>query len=74
MSDSIYPTLSNAEVQSLIATVDATIAEWEATDPTPRESLPKYKACSVELHALLADMDNRPTPCDAPTLDFGGVW
>ena len=73
MTNSIHPTLTAADVRALIATVDATIARWEAFDPTPRASLPKYKACSVELHALLADMDNRPTPNNAPTLDFGGA-
>ena len=73
MTDSINPPLTAADVRSLIKHIDAQIAEWEATDPTPRASLPKYKACSVELHALLADMDNRPTPNDTPTLDFEGV-
>ena len=73
MTDSINPPLTAADVRALIATVDTTIARWGADDPTPRASLPKYRACSVELHALLADMDNRPTPCDAPTLDFGGA-
>ena len=73
MTDSIDPPLTAAEVRSYIFYVDTLIATWEAFDPTPRASLPKYRACSVELHALLADMDNRPTPCDAPTLDFGGA-
>jgi len=73
MTDPIHPTLTAADVRSHIYYVDNLIAQWEATDPTPRASLPKYRACSVELHALLADMDNRPTPCDAPTLDFGGA-
>ena len=73
MTNSINPPLTAAEVRRHIVYVDATIARWEATDPTPRASLPKYKACSVELHALLADMDNRPTPNDAPTLNFGGT-
>ena len=73
MTDRIDPPLTATVVRALIATIDSTIAQWEATDPTPRESLPKYKACSVELHAMLADMDTRPTPCDAPTLDFGGT-
>ena len=72
MTDSIDPPLTATEIRYRLEYVDAQIARWEATDPTPRASLPKYKACSVELHALLADMDNRPTPCDAPTLDFGG--
>ena len=73
MTNPINPPLTATEIRVMLEYVDATIAQWEATDPTPRESLPKYKACSVELHALLADMDNRPTPCDAPTLDFGGT-
>ena len=73
MSDSDDPPLTATEIRMHIEYVDSMIARWEATDPTPRASLPEYKACSVELHALLADMDNRPTPCDAPTLDFGGA-
>jgi len=73
MTDSIHTPPAATEIRLWLEYVDATIDRWEATDPTPRESLPQYKACSVELHALLADMDNRPTPCDAPTLDFGGA-
>ena len=73
MTDSIQPPLTAAEIRRHIEYVDATIATWEATDPTPRASLATYRACSVELHALLADMDNHPTPNDAPTLDFGGT-
>ena len=73
MTDSINPPLTAADVRSHIYYVDNLIAQWEATDPTPRASLPKYRACSVELHALLADMDNRPTPNDTPALDFGGA-
>ena len=72
MTDSIDPPITADQVRSYLKYVDTTIAQWEAFDPTPRASLPKYKACSVELHALLADMDNRPTPNDTPTLDFGG--
>ena len=73
MTDPSNQPLTAAHVRAYIEYVDATIAQWEADDPTPRESLPKYRACSVELHALLADMDNRPTPRDAPTLDFEGT-
>ena len=71
MTNSIQPPLTAAEIRRHIEYVDATIARWEAEDPT-RASLPTYRACSVELHALLADMDNSPTPIEAPTLDFGG--
>ena len=74
MTDSTQPPLTAAEVRAWIAGVDRVIATWEATDTTPRASLPQYKACSVELHALLADMDNRPTSTEATTwLDFGGA-
>ena len=73
MTNPINPPLTATEIRVMLEYVDATIARWEADDPTPRASLPKYRACSVELHALLADMDNHPTPNDAPTLDFGGA-
>jgi len=73
MTNSINPPLTAAEIRRHIEYVDATIATWEATDTTPRASLPQYKACSVELHALLADMDDHQAPRDAPTLDFGGT-
>jgi len=69
-SDSTDQTLTADEVRYHIARVDSTIARWEANDPTPRASLPRYRACSVELHALLADMESDPTPTDALTLDF----
>ena len=58
-SDSIDPPITADQVRSYLKYVDAQIARWEANDPTPRASLPRYRACSVELHALLADMDDR---------------
>ena len=72
MTNSIQPPLTAAEIRRHIEYVDATIATWEATDPTPRASLATYRACSVELHALLADMLSSHYRVNVPTLDFGG--